>query len=281
MHPGLNLNNLKYFYDAVETGSISEAARRNFITQSAVSQGIQKLEKALAVSLITHQRNCFKLTAEGQVVFSLTLQIFKTLKDMIDVAQSHSDIVKGEVNVVCTQSIAMNLISSVLQKMKQVYPQVSVKMKIGKMENVCLMLKRGMMDLGVVVESEICDQFERHVVKKGFFNVYAEKGKQTNIEDGVYVDHRDGLYVDRLFANFKKSYKKELTILQELDSWQVLAKCAENGMGCCFLPDFLLAGNSSFSVCDSIKPIPYRIVAIHPKGVHLSRAAIKFLELLS
>lgn len=64
MTPGLNLNNLRYFYDAAEAEGISEAARRNFVTQSAVSQGIQKLEMALGISLITHQRNCFKLTAE-------------------------------------------------------------------------------------------------------------------------------------------------------------------------------------------------------------------------
>src|SRR5258708_5227782 len=139
MHPGLNLNNLKYFLDAVESESISEAARRSFVTQSAVSQGIQKLEKALAVSLITHQRNCFKLTPEGQIIFSLTLQLFKTLKEMTDISQEAESIVSGQINVVCTQSIAINKICPILQKFKKDYPQVSVKMKVGKMENICLL----------------------------------------------------------------------------------------------------------------------------------------------
>lgn len=281
MNSGLNLNNLKYFYDAVETESISEAARRNFVTQSAVSQGIQKLEKALSVSLITHQRNCFKLTPKGQIVFTLTLQIFKTLKEIIDVTQEDSDIVSGQINVVCTQSIAMNLISSVLQKFKKEYPHASVNMKIGKMENICHMLKRGIMDLGIVVESELCDQFDRHLMRKGFFCVYAEKGTQGSISEGVYVDHRDGLYVDRLLKNFNKCFRKELTILQELDSWQVLARCAENGIGCCFLPDFVVAKSSLIAVCDKIAPIPYRIVSIKPKGVHLSRASKTFIDFLS
>ncbi len=280
LNPGLNLSNLKYFYDAVETESISESARRNFITQSAVSQGIQKLEKALGISLITHQRNCFKLTPEGQNVFFLTQQIFKTLKAITDVAQDHLDVVSGQVNIACTQSIAMNLISDALQKTKQIYPQVSVKMKIAKMENIGLLLKRGLMDLAVVVESEVCDQFDKHVVRKGFFHLYAKSGIQGNIDEGVFVDHSSGLFVDRLCEMYRKSCKKELKILQELDSWQVLAKCAQNGIGYCFLPDFLLCDDTSMLIVDSIKPIPYRIVAIYPKGVHLTRAAKALLELL-
>jgi len=200
---------------------------------------------------------------------------------MTDIAQDHLDVVSGQVNIVCTQSIAMNLISGVLKKIKLEYPQISVKMKIGKMENICLMLKRGLMDLGIVVESQICDQFDKHVVQKGFFNIYAKKGITTNIKEGVYVDHSNGLYVDKLHENYLKRFKKGLTILQELDSWQVLAKCAENGIGFCFLPDFVLAENSSITACHSITPIPYRIVAIHPKGVHLTRAAKTFLNLLS
>lgn len=79
MHPGLNLNNLKNFYDAVECHSISDTAKKNFITQSAVSQGILKLERALQVDLITHQRNCFKLTVEGEQIYELTQALFGTL----------------------------------------------------------------------------------------------------------------------------------------------------------------------------------------------------------
>lgn len=281
MHNGLNFNNLKYFYDAVETSSISESARRNFITQSAVSQGIQKLEKALAMPLITHQRNCFKLTAQGEQVFSLTQQILRTLQSIADVSKENTHVIQGQINVVCTQSIAVNLISSILQSLKKDYPKITINMKIGKLDTVFLMLKRGVMDIGLVVESNRCDEFEKHVVRQGFFKVFNKKASEVTIDDGVYVDHANGLFVDKLQRNYEKVNKKELKILQELDSWQVLAKCAENGIGACFLPDFILQENESMSADDSLPPIPYRIVAIHPKGVQLTLAAKKFLAALS
>lgn len=277
MLPGLNLNNLKYFYDAVENQSISEAARRNFVTQSAVSQGIQKLERALSLSLITHQRNFFKLTPEGQVVFGLTQQLFGTLKAMCDVAQDQSQSVSGQLNFTCTQSIAMNLISTTLPQMKELFPQVSIKMKISKMDNICLLLKRGLMDMGIVVESDICDQFQKEVLYNGFFNLYSKTGV---IGQGVYVDHCDGLFVNRLSIYYQKRFRRELTILQELDSWQVLAKFASQGIGCCFLPDFIAANDTSLKICEGLDAIPYRIVAIYPKGAHLTRAAKVFIDLL-
>lgn len=279
MQPGLNFNNLKFFYDAVEAESISEAARRNYITQSAVSQGILKLEKALGFPLITHQRNCFKLTPEGQQIFLMAQQIFRTLKSMMDLIQEGSSIISGEINLACTQSIAMNIVSTSLQKLKSDYPKVSMKIKIAKMENICLMLKRGIMDLAMVVESELCDSFEQHVVRKGHFHVYAKKGLKDDLKQGIYVDHVNGLHVDKLQSNFRRKFKIELPIMQELDSWQVLAKCAENGIGYCFLPDFIAEGNPGLVASKSLPGIPYRIVFIYPKGVHLTRAARLLLSL--
>lgn len=280
MAPGLNLNNLKYFYDAVEAKSLSEAARRNFITQSAVSQGIQKLEKALGFSLITHQRNCFKVTPEGVRIFLLSQQIFRALKAMHDLAHEHMDVMSGDVHIVCTQSIAMNLIAAVLQTLKLKYPQISLNMKIMKMEHIPSLLKRGLTDLGIVVASEVCDQFESQIIRKGFFRLYGKKNAVGDIQGGVYVDHLSGLYVDRLQVNYKRKFNKELAILQELDSWQVLAKCSENGIGWCFLPDFTVAATDDIIASTEVPSVPYSIVAIYPKGVHLSKAAKAFLSLL-
>ena len=159
----------------------------------------------------------------------------------------------------------MNLLCPMLQKFKKEYPQVTVRIETGKMESISLLLKRGLMDFGVVVESDLCNQFDKHIVRKGFFNIYAEKGKHLNLNEGVYVDHCDGLYVDRLLENYRKHFNKELTILQELDSWQVLAKCAENGIGSCFLPDFLIPSKSKLKKSTNMPPIAYKIVAIHPE----------------
>lgn len=277
MNPGLNLNNLKYFYDAVESQSVSEAARKNFITQSAVSQGILKLEKALKISLITHHRNLFKLTIEGEIIYHQAQALFNILKNMQDLAQEQSQVVSGQINLTCTQSIAINLLSNVLEKMQKLYPQVTIKLKISKMDQIRLMLKKGMMDMGIVVESDTCDSFEKEEILNGNFYLYSKNG---TLSQGVYVDHNNGLFVSALTKLYKKRFKKEMTILQELDSWQLLAKCASQGIGSCFLPDFIAENDPNLKICEQLDPIPYRIIAFYPQGTKLTRAARVLVELL-
>lgn len=277
MHPGLNLNNLKYFYDAVECQSISDAAKKNFITQSAVSQGILKLERALQVDLITHQRNCFKLTIEGEQIYELTQALFGTLKAMQNVAQEQAREISGEINLTCTQSIAMNLLSSLFQTLQQKHPKVVIRLKTSKMEHICLMLKKGLMDLGVVVESTMCEPFQKEEIQTGHFHLYSKSGA---IGQGVYVDHVNGLFVNQLRETYRKKFKKELVILQEFDSWQLLAACAFQGIGCCFLPDFIASKDPTLKICKNMAPIPYRIIALYPQGARLTRATRALIDLL-
>ena len=49
MNPAINLIHLKFFCDAVVYESITEAAKMNYISQSAVSQAITKLESIFGV----------------------------------------------------------------------------------------------------------------------------------------------------------------------------------------------------------------------------------------
>jgi len=65
MQLDLNLTYLKFFHDAALSGSVSESAKRNFVTQSAISQAISKLEEDLGVSLCQHKKQKFKLTEAG------------------------------------------------------------------------------------------------------------------------------------------------------------------------------------------------------------------------
>ena len=50
------LRQMRYFVTVVECNSFTEAAERCFISQSAISQQIQSLEKELGIELI-HRQN--------------------------------------------------------------------------------------------------------------------------------------------------------------------------------------------------------------------------------
>ena len=57
---------LKYFVDAATALSVSEAARVNRVSSSAISQAIRSLESHFEMSLLDHAKKRFILTPEGR-----------------------------------------------------------------------------------------------------------------------------------------------------------------------------------------------------------------------
>ena len=103
----LNLTNLKYFCDAVRLGGVSASAKANFVTQSAISQGITKLEKKLGLSLVAHHPKCFKPTPEGETLFIQALDILKRVEGLKDSLLHEEKENIGNLDFACTYSFAV------------------------------------------------------------------------------------------------------------------------------------------------------------------------------
>lgn len=63
------LKQMKYFVAVVDCNSFTEAAEACFISQSAVSQQIQALEKELGVKLLHREHRRFFLTPAGEYFY--------------------------------------------------------------------------------------------------------------------------------------------------------------------------------------------------------------------
>ena len=61
---------MKYFVSVVDCGSFTEAGEQNYISQSAISQQIQALEKDLGVRLLIRENRKFSLTPAGEYFYS-------------------------------------------------------------------------------------------------------------------------------------------------------------------------------------------------------------------
>jgi DNA-binding transcriptional LysR family regulator len=85
------LKQIKYFQSVVRCGSFTEAAEQNFISQSAISQQIQALEKELGVTLLERKNRKFTLTPAGEYFYKkslvLTADFEKLCQETVHIAQ--------------------------------------------------------------------------------------------------------------------------------------------------------------------------------------------------
>ena len=63
------IRQIRYFQAVVRNNSFSEAAEECYVTQSAISQQIQALERELSFDLLERKNRKFTLTPAGEYFF--------------------------------------------------------------------------------------------------------------------------------------------------------------------------------------------------------------------
>ena len=102
----ISLNGLKFFYYVATYGSVTQAASKLFITQSAVSKQIKNLEESLEKALFARVGKNLVLTADGEVLFACCQQAFSRLDDCLNEIKSQQNQQKQLV-LSCEPTISM------------------------------------------------------------------------------------------------------------------------------------------------------------------------------
>lgn len=275
----LNLNALKYFCDAVKLGGVSAAAKANFVTQSAISQGITKLEKSLGIALVAHHPNRFRLTPDGETVFQKGLEI---LRNALEFKESISKDHMGSLDFACTYSFAVAVIPKYLKKFQADFPRVNVNFYLGKNTEIKQMLKSGLIDFGIGPEEEDLKGWERKTLHKGKFGLFVSSKTSEQEQNRLGFILAEADCNDTIF--FKKTYQRKFGYLPkvalEVSSWEVMANLTAEGLGIGYFPDFVSMNKQNcFRMLDlKIKMFDYCITAFSPHGMKLRKSSQAFLS---
>ena len=142
---------LKVFCALAETGSFSRAGSLHSISQSAVSQQINALEKKLKASLLERGgRSGVVLTPEGQV-FLLTcreiLAIYASIETRLKGAQQN---VTGEIRVASIYSIGLHELPPILTEFRSTHPDIRVTVEYKRNSQIYASVLGGTADIGLV-----------------------------------------------------------------------------------------------------------------------------------
>lgn len=278
----LNLFYLKCFLDAVLMGSISESARRNHVTQSAVSQAIKKLGKSLKINLSTNKKQHFELTEEGKIVFQKAEEIFSTVRNLYDALGEYERNPRTPLHFVTTHSIGLSLLPYHLTDYRKHYPQIDVHFQFGGLTQIKGWLKQGIAEFALVIESPVFAEYQKIPFFKGHFKIYKHREEVRSLEQiGAYVENEMGLMV----PEYKKAYstlnKKSLPTAAELNNWELIARTVEQDKGYGLLPDFITFDDRYPSLEATLTlTLPYTLCAIFHKGKPLSYSATIFMDSL-
>lgn len=120
----MNLTTLKYFISVASLGSITEAAKEAYVSQSAVSKTIKQLEEEIDVKLFDREGRTIKLNQQGKLFYSYVSDSLNLLDRGIKAVQGSKNIDQSPLNVLFT--VASPLISKIILRMQEVLPNISL-----------------------------------------------------------------------------------------------------------------------------------------------------------
>ena len=125
-------NNLRIFITAAELESLTEAAKKLYISQPAISQAIRKLEEELNVKLfIRNKRNKLTLTDVGKEILALAFKMADLENRLYQTAYEENHLMGGIVRIATVPVGASLILSRVLPIFKNQFPGVTVELLEG------------------------------------------------------------------------------------------------------------------------------------------------------
>jgi DNA-binding transcriptional LysR family regulator len=278
----INLNYLKYFTDAAKLGSITQAAKLNYVSSSAISQSIKWLEDWYQIELIQHGKNRFLLTEKGREVVNNSQAIFNEMEIFSEKMKQLTRPGTGVLNFSVQQSLANTIVSKAMKDFKETYPLFDLKVTIATSAFCKELMQSGRVNYSISIDNV---NFNANAIPlyRGKFVFISAKNDKRKVEDAGFILTDPTKNIIEIKSRYFQRYKKVMPVNYSISSWGVIANLAISGNGVAYIPDYYLLGlnpNSYRIRKVDIKAADYNINFYSSPESELNKEHLDFISLL-
>lgn len=144
------LRQLQYLKLLAEHGSFSRAAEAAFVSQPALSAGVQELEKILGAPVVERTRGRIQLTAVGDEAVKRAEDVLARTEDLVEAARSAGRPLSGRFRLGVIPTIAPFLLPARLPTLKAEWPALRLFIREDLTPALIKALKAGHLDAAVI-----------------------------------------------------------------------------------------------------------------------------------
>ncbi|WP_395106134.1 LysR family transcriptional regulator [Actinomadura sp. SCN-SB] len=122
---------LRTFTALADTGSVREAARRLYVTESAVSASVTALARELGVTLVQKEGRGLRLTPAGTVYAAYARQVLGLLEQGRAAARGAADPARGTLRLAAVTTAADQVLPELLAAFRARFPHVELALEVG------------------------------------------------------------------------------------------------------------------------------------------------------
>lgn len=156
----MELRQLRYTVAVADSSSISGAASKLFIAQSALSLQISHLEDELGVKLFHRSRSGVTATERGHVFLRHARSILQQVRDTEHAMHAQPDAPSGEVALAIPQSVSAALALPLMRACIDQLPRVRLRLTEELSGHVADQVRTGKISMGVMFDEDNLDSFD-------------------------------------------------------------------------------------------------------------------------
>ncbi|MBW1778076.1 MAG: LysR family transcriptional regulator, partial [Deltaproteobacteria bacterium] len=132
----MNLNQLKIFYFSAKIGNLSAAAQDLYITQPAVTKGIQRLQEHYGIKFVDFIGKKLVLTDAGEVLYKIAEKIFEMESQAEESIRDFQQRQRGHIRILSSESFGDYYLPHIIIPFCKTHPRVRLSMNILPTEQV-------------------------------------------------------------------------------------------------------------------------------------------------
>jgi DNA-binding transcriptional LysR family regulator len=144
-----DLADLRAFLSVADLGSFRASSEAMFLSQSALSRRVDKLEEALGVQLFIRTTRKITLTAVGRAFVHKARHVLNELEGALLGIRDVAERLSGEVSLACVPSAVSYFLPDVIAQYHRLYPRIRLRVIDESSADVLLAVTRGEADFGL------------------------------------------------------------------------------------------------------------------------------------
>lgn len=289
----INYELYKVFYYVASSLSFSEASKKLFISQSAVSQSIKTLERKLEQPLFIRSTKKVQLTPAGEVLLKHIEPAMNLIQRGENQLLDANTLGLGQLHIGASDTICRYFLVPYIKQFHKKFPNVPIKVTNATSLNCVDLLEQGKVDLIVTnypnshmnntyVQKTVASFTDVFIANPAYFNLKQQEIPFSELKQYPILMLDRKSTTSEFLHNIFLQHQLELIPEVELSSNDLLIDLAKIGLGIAFIPDYCLTKDTSeLYVLKTKEKMPKRqlVAAINP-GLPVSASTEEFLKLL-
>lgn len=284
----MRLRHIEVFHAVYTTGSVTNAAKKLFVSQPSVSKVLSHAEQQLGFQLFNRIKGRLTPTEEADLLFEEVDRIYRQLVNINDAAENIKNNEVGRIAVAVTPALGFDVIPAAIVKFKNQHENISFNIQTLHNNRLLNHLLRHQSEIAILFSPDKFAGLSEIMFGTGkLVAVYSKKlmphcPKQISLpeilEFPLISIWDSGPLADIVWQEMSNQELKPSSSIK-VQTYFIAVSLVKYGAGICIVDEFTARGQVSeqIGIADLIGDFDFPIKALHLENKPLSKVAEGFL----